>query len=65
MILYDDGHTGIFCANTLLPLEELEAISTKSGVPRSLRPYPNWFDVLMTNPPFGSKGKVTDKRILK
>jgi type I restriction enzyme M protein len=65
MILYDDGHTGIFCANSLLPLEELEDISTKSGVPRSLRPYPDWFDVLMTNPPFGSKGKVTDKRILK
>jgi type I restriction enzyme M protein len=65
MILYDDGHTGIFCANSLLPLEELEDISTKSGVPRSLRPYPNWFNILMTNPPFGSKGKVTDKRILK
>ena len=65
MILYDDGHTGIFCANSLLPLDELEDISTKSGVPRSLRPYPNWFDVLMTNPPFGSKGKITDRRILK
>ncbi len=65
MILYDDGHTGIFCANSLLPLDELEDIATKSGVPRSLRPYPNWFDVLMTNPPFGSKGKITDKRILK
>jgi len=65
MILYDDGHTGIFCANSLLPFEELEDISTKSGVPRSLRPYPNWFDVLMTNPPFGSKGKITDRRILK
>jgi len=65
MILYDDGHTGIFCANSLLPLDELEDISTKSGVPRSLRSYPNWFDVLMTNPPFGSKGKITDKRILK
>lgn len=65
MILYDDGHTGIFCANSLLLLEELEDISTKSGVPRSLRPYPNWFDILMTNPPFGSKGKVTDKRFLK
>jgi len=65
MILYDDGHTGIFSANSLLPFDELITISEKDGVPRSLRPYPNSFDILMTNPPFGSKGKVTDKRILK
>lgn len=65
MILYDDGHTGIFSANSLLPFDELIPISEKAGVPRSLRPYPNSFDILMTNPPFGSKGKVTDKRILK
>jgi type I restriction enzyme M protein len=65
MILYDDGHTGIFSANSLLPFDELIKVSEKAGVPRSLQPYPNSFDILMTNPPFGSKGKVTDKRILK
>lgn len=65
MILYDDGHTGIFSANSLLPFSELITTSEKAGVPRSLRPYSNSFDILMTNPPFGSKGKVTDKRILK
>lgn len=65
MILYDDGHAGIFSANSLLPLDDLMPISEKTGVPRALRPYPNSFDVLMTNPPFGTKGKVTDKRILK
>lgn len=65
MILYDDGHTGIFSANALLPLNEMISISEKTGVPRSLRPHPDSFDILMTNPPFGSKGKVTDKRILK
>jgi type I restriction enzyme M protein len=65
MILYDDGHTGIFSANSLLHLDDLIPISEKAGVPRSLRPYQNSFDILMTNPPFGSKGKVTDKRILK
>lgn len=65
MILYDDGHSGIFSANSLSPIDELIASSEKAGVPRSLRPYENSFDILMTNPPFGSKGKVTDKRILK
>jgi type I restriction enzyme M protein len=65
MILYDDGHTGIFSANSLLSFDELITISEKAGVPRSLRPYPDSFDILLTNPPFGSKGKVTDKRILK
>lgn len=65
MILYDDGHTGIFSANSLLPFDDLIPISEKAGVPRSLRPNPDSFDILMTNPPFGSKGKVEDKRILK
>ncbi len=65
MILYDDGHSGIFSCNSLSLIDELIAISEKAGVPRSLRPYENSFDILMTNPPFGSKGKVTDKRILK
>jgi type I restriction enzyme M protein len=65
MILYDDGHTGIFSANSLSSFEELENFAAKARVPRPLTPLPNSFDILMTNPPFGSKGKITDKRILK
>lgn len=65
MVLYDDGHSGIFCANSLLDFNELIRISEKAGVSRALRPEPSNFRVLMTNPPFGSKGKVTDKRILQ
>ena len=65
MILYDDGHAGIFSANSLLPSEELVDLAVKARVPRSLTPSPNSFDILMTNPPFGSKGKVTDRKILK
>lgn len=65
MVLYDDGHSGIFCANSLLDFNELVRISEKAGVSRALRPEPGNFKVLMTNPPFGSKGKVTDKRILQ
>jgi len=65
MVLYDDGHSGIFCANSLLDFNELIGISEKAGVSRALRPEPGNFKVLMTNPPFGSKGKITDKRILQ
>jgi len=65
MVLYDDGHSGIFCANSILPFNELVRIAEKAGVSRALRPQPGNFKVLMTNPPFGSKGKITDKRILQ
>jgi len=65
MILYDDGHTGIFTANSLLPFNQLVSIAEKSGVALSLRPKPNSFDIVMTNPPFGTKGKITDKKILE
>jgi len=65
MVLYDDGHSGIFCANSLLDLNELVRVAEKAGVSRALRPNEGNFKVLMTNPPFGSKGKVTDKRILQ
>lgn len=65
MVLYDDGHSGIFCANSLLSFDELVRIAEKAGVSRALRPHRGNFKVLMTNPPFGSKGKVTDKRILQ
>ncbi len=64
MVLYDDGHSGIFCANSLLPFNELVNTAEKAGVSRALRPKPENFKILMTNPPFGSKGKVTNKKIL-
>ena len=43
------GGTEIICANALLENEQFN----------------NTFDVVLTNPPFGSKGKVEDQRILK
>ena len=45
MVLYDDGHTGIFAANSLLPFNELVSIGEKAGVPRSLRLEPESFSV--------------------
>jgi len=65
MILYDDGHTGIFSANTLESFDNLVKTAQEMGVPRAIQPRPNTFQVLMTNPPFGTKGKVTNKRILE
>lgn len=41
--------TEIICANALIENEQLN----------------NTFDIVLTNPPFGSKGKIEDQRILK
>lgn len=49
-LAFEDGAgTEIICANTLLENEQFD----------------NAFDIVLTNPPFGSKGKVEDQRILK
>jgi type I restriction enzyme M protein len=60
MVLYDDGHTGIFAENAL---EEFERIADTTKGPSQITP--ECADIIMTNPPFGSKGKVTDRRILR
>ena len=57
MVLNDDGHTGIFSENSLEDVGKI--ISTTQG-----KIDYDSFDLVMTNPPFGSKGKVTDKKIL-
>jgi len=62
MILYDDGHTGIFAANSLEPIERINETALRSG---SGEVKPESIDIVMTNPPFGTKGKVTDKTILQ
>ncbi len=61
MALYDDGHTGIFSANGLEQWSALTKIAMELGVPDI---QPERFNLILTNPPFGSKGKVSDKRIL-
>jgi type I restriction enzyme M protein len=61
MVLYDDGHTGIFSANSLEEWDKLGKAANEAGV---VGVGPEEADVILTNPPFGSKGKVTDKRIL-
>lgn len=65
MILDDGNHKGIYDANSLLSFEELNDITEKMKIMPEFKPVPNSFDILMTNPPFGSKGKIRDKNILK
>jgi type I restriction enzyme M protein len=49
-VVFEGGAgTEIICANALLENEQLD----------------NAFDVVLTNPPFGSKGKIEDRKILK
>ncbi|MBU3999676.1 type I restriction enzyme HsdR N-terminal domain-containing protein, partial [Patescibacteria group bacterium] len=57
MVLYDDGHTGIFSHNSLNSFQKIYDISNHKIKEES-------FDIVITNPPFGTKGKVTDKNIL-
>jgi len=57
MIMVDDGHTGIYTCNSL---EKLEIIKDKTG-----RIDKECCNIIMTNPPFGSKGKVNRKDILE
>jgi len=64
MVLYEDGWSNIFAANSLLSFEELEEIARDIGVPKPARPEPNKFDIVLTNPPFGTRGKIKDQRIL-
>jgi len=58
MVLYDDGHAGIFSENSLESFEIIEK-TTKGEIRKESA------DVALTNPPFGSKGKITSKMILQ
>lgn len=58
MIIHDDGHTNVISADGLLPDEELR---TKSG---NIGFSYNRFNFIITNPPFGSSVKQTEKAYL-
>lgn len=58
MVLNDDGHTGIFHYDSLTPLKDWpHKISAKIEK--------NKVDIIMTNPPFGKKCVIDDKKILE
>ena len=61
MVLEDDGHTGIFQADSLDSFAKIKTRAQKMGATKIQEEN---FDLVLTNPPFGSKGKIKDKSIL-
>lgn len=58
MVLNDDGHTGMFHFDSLTPLDQWKGeLSEKVPIGE--------VDIILSNPPFGEKCKIDDKRILK
>ena len=58
MIIHDDGHTNVISSDGLLPDEELRKKSGNAGFTY------NRFNFIITNPPFGSSVKQTEKAYL-
>jgi type I restriction enzyme M protein len=58
MIIHDDGHTNVATADGLLPADELRTRTKNQGFKESS------FDFIITNPPFGSTVKQTEKAYL-
>ena len=58
MIIHDDGHTNVVAADGLLPADDIRAKTKNEGFKRDR------FDFIITNPPFGSTVKLTEKAYL-
>ena len=58
MIIHDDGHTNVVAADGLLPADEIRAKTKNEGFKKDR------FDFIITNPPFGSTVKQTEKAYL-
>ncbi|WP_432741703.1 N-6 DNA methylase [Methylobacter sp. G7] len=58
MIIHDDGHTNVISADGLLKDNKLQELTTNNGFKYGR------FDFIITNPPFGSAVKLTEKAYL-
>lgn len=58
MVMVDDGHTGIFTVNSLLPLKEISRVT-------STQIHSGCAQVILTNPPFGTRGRVKQSSMLQ
>jgi len=58
MVLNDDGHTGIFHFDSLTPFDQWPDKILKKISPNSI-------DLILTNPPFGKKCIIDEKKILR
>jgi len=63
MILEDDGYSGIMSIDSLSDFEMIDAGAKKNKIEGSINK--ELFDLVLTNPPFGTQGKITNKKILK
>lgn len=59
MIIHDDGHTNVITADGLLSPEKLEEVTRNRGFQY------NSFDFIVTNPPFGSIVRQTEKAYMR
>ena len=59
MIIHDDGHTNVITADGLLTADMLQELTKNQGFKYGR------FDFIITNPPFGSAIKLTEKAYLK
>ena len=64
MILDGDGFSNITQHDSLSDWNSIDAELNKNNR-TYLKTYQNYFDVVLTNPPFGTQGKITNKSILK
>lgn len=62
MILEEDGYMGIFQCDSLINFENIEQTGQKTGATNVNK---ERFDLVLTNPPFGTKGRVTSREILE
>lgn len=58
MIIHDDGHTNVVAADGLLPPADLVKRTGNTGFSE------NAFDIILTNPPFGSTVRQTEQAYL-
>jgi len=58
MIIHDDGHTNVVASDGLVPPAEIRKATKNEGFKE------NRFDFIITNPPFGSSVKQTEKAYL-
>lgn len=59
MIIHDDGHTNVIAFDGLEPIDTMRARTNNQGFK------PGRFDFIITNPPFGAKVKLSEKRYLE
>lgn len=62
MILEDDGYSGIVNTNSLSNLHAIQKEFSKST---NLKEVKDTFDIILTNPPFGSQGKIASESVLR